>query len=364
MLQNWFSPSKIIESKDSEVHQASNFGPNLKDYAGFLSDPDIAKIALIGYDGEISTKIRFELYALSNQWTNLPIVDLGNLRNTDPSFCIQAIKAVISHGIIPIVIGAPVALHRIMYEAFQDYEKQMSMALISDRLPLLKQDKSYWSQILSAEVGHLHQFNLLGHQSHFLSADDKSFLDEWALEELRLGDLHAEPANTEPAVRNADLVLMDVNAVRYADAPGQSQPSPNGLFAEEFCQIAKYAGISDKCKAFGIFGTTAAEQAPNITAQLIAQAIWYFIDGALNRKNDFPVSSRHLTEYMVDIKNFDEQISFWKSALTGRWWVQLPTGEKDDKSASAMIPCIYEDYQMASREEISERLFRALKRLG
>jgi formiminoglutamase len=70
---------------------------------------------------------------------------------------------------------------------------------------------------------------------------------------------------------------FDVDAVRAADAPGTSAPSPVGLTAEEFCALATAAGKSSNTKIIEF-----TEVNPNFdidyrTAKLVAIAMHKFI---------------------------------------------------------------------------------------
>jgi arginase family enzyme len=51
---------------------------------------------------------------------------------------------------------------------------------------------------------------------------------------------------TEPILRSSHLMMFDLNSLRLSDAPGTSNKSPNGLYAEEACQIIRYAGLSNR----------------------------------------------------------------------------------------------------------------------
>ena len=44
-----------------------------------------------------------------------------------------------------------------------------------------------------------------------------------------------------------------MNSVRLSDSPANDDGSPNGFYAEEICQIMRYAGISGRIKSLGIF---------------------------------------------------------------------------------------------------------------
>jgi formiminoglutamase len=123
---------------------------------------------------------------------------------------------------------------------------------------------------------------------------------------------------------------------------------------EEACQLARYAGMSDKLTAFGITGFD-WEKLELQTAQSVAQIIWYFLDGFCNRKSDYPASTSNLVQYLVHLKEQDIHVGFWKSLKSGRWWFQITDHQP-------LIPCSYEDYKQASRGELTDRLMNSLGR--
>ena len=100
--------------------------------------------------------------------------------------------------------------------------------------------------------------------------------------------------------------------------------SPNGLFANEACQLMRYAGISDKLTSAGIFNCYTLHEEKTTNA-LIAQLIWYFNDGYASRKGDFPIGSkRNYKKYRVTLEELKEEIVFIKSDKSGRWWMEVP----------------------------------------
>jgi formiminoglutamase len=105
---------------------------------------------------------------------------------------------------------------------------------------------------------------------------------------VRLGLARKNIEHLEPILRDADLVSIDVSCIRMSDAPAHANASPNGFSGEELCQIARYAGISDKLTSFGIYEFNPAFDIRHQTAKLLAQTIWCFIDGYYNRRNDHP----------------------------------------------------------------------------
>lgn len=96
-----------------------------------------------------------------------------------------------------------------------------------------------------------------------------------------------------------------------------------------------------------------------LTAELIAQMIWYFIDGVANRMGDVPEKNNtDFARYTVRIEGHSEDVIFLRSKLTDRWWIDLSMGggsgrEKYEKHQ--YVPCTKEDYELALQDEIPDR---------
>lgn len=73
---------------------------------------------------------------------------------------------------------------------------------------------------------------------------------------------------------------FDVDAVRAADAPGTSAPSPVGLTAEEFCALATAAGKLSKTKIIEFTEVNPNLDIDNRTVKLAAVAMHRFISAA------------------------------------------------------------------------------------
>ena len=86
-------------------------------------------------------------------------------------------------------------------------------------------------------------------------------------------------------MRDADLVTVDLNSVRCSEVNIKQKYSPNGFDGQEICAATRYAGISNRVSSFGIYEYNPS---PNdeATTMLIAQMIWYFIEGFNCRVND------------------------------------------------------------------------------
>ena len=179
-------------------------------------------------------------------------------------------------------------------------------------------------------------------------------LDKLRFDFFRLGKVREHVEDMEPVLRISNLFSFDLSAVRYCDAPSNINGSPNGLTGEEACMLTRYAGMSEALTSFGIYGYDALNDTHDMTARLVSQMIWYFVDGYLVRKSEAKLSERE--EFIVFNITFTENDTlFLKSKRTNRWWMRLPD--------LSFVPCSYNDYLAASKDEIPERWLREQERL-
>jgi hypothetical protein len=157
-------------------------------------------------------------------------------------------------------------------------------------------------------------------------------------------------AATEPVFRNTDVLSFDIGAVKYSEAPGGNSFSPNGLRSEEACQLAKYAGLSNRLKVFGLFELDTKKDQYNITAKLAAQIIWYFIEGFIGRNNKLPNEDDNCIMYQVEVKYIDKPVIFYKNEETNQWWLQINSLDNRPN----FIACSEKEYNQASNDEIPE----------
>ena len=156
----------------------------------------------------------------------------------------------------------------------------------------------------------------------------------------------------ERVLRNTSLLIFDINAIKYSDAPANKK-SPNGFSGEEACTLARYAGMSSRISTFGVYGYEPQNDVNELTAMQIAQMLWYFIDGVNRAKQEAAIEDRgYFNEYHCAFTEVDTV--FLQSKKTGRWWMQLPNKK--------FIACSYKDYLLASSNEIPERWLRAQER--
>lgn len=364
MLENWLSPLALDDILDGPLHD-HQLGSHLRVYSDQIPDLRKAKIAFVGIGERDANAIRSELYRLSFAFPGLQCVDLGNLRKSGLTFVMSSLKELLDSRILPVLLANDPRYIPYQVRAFQEYQQLASWVVVDENvsyLPGSKEKLHYLNQVIDRDISALFHLAVLGSQSHASAPEALDFLDSQNFEYVRLGRARANLIELEPLVRDGDLMSFNLAALKSSEAPGQLHPSPSGFFSEEACQICRYAGMSDKLKAFGLFGLRQSRDRGGQTAQVAAQMLWYFLEGFYHRKKDFPASTNGLVEYIVDSKKLDYQITFWRSQRSGRWWMQVPVKTKKRYQRHRLIPCSYADYKLACQEELPERLLNAFRR--
>lgn len=363
MLQNWLQPIKTEDFPNTNRFQ---FGEKIQIFESEFPDISKTKVAIIGIGTKDANAVRKELYQLSYPFRRLKISDLGNVRKKAHSFVIPIIKELLDSKILPIIIGDSNFFTQAQYQAHQAFQQSLNLCLIDEKIhfhPRLKEeDGNYLNPILQKADADLFNLSVIGCQSHFVDDNIFSDLDERNFEVVRLGQARTDLPEMEPVIRDADLVSFNLAALKNLEASAVEHQTPSGFFNEEACQISRYAGMSDKLTSIGFYGFQNKLDKNGQTAKVVAQLIWYFLDGVYHRKSDFPATMSGLTEYIVAFKSHDYEITFWKSEKSNRWWMQVPIKTDRKMRRHKLIPCSYKDYLNACNEELPERLLRAHSR--
>ncbi len=320
--------------------------------------------------------VRKHFYQLFCGTISPRIVDLGNIKqgNTveDTYFALADVIAVlVAKKIVPVILGGSHDLTYANYKAYENLKQYVNMFVLDNKFDLGDPEQpissqSYLSKILVAEPNYLFNYTNAGYQSYFVNTEAVELMNNLYFEAYRLGVLREDLQEVEPMVRNADMVSIDISAVRFSDAPGNENAAPAGFFAEEVCQIARYAGMSDKLSSIGFYEINPVLDAAQQTAKLTATMMWYFIEGYYQRKNDFPAKYKdEYKKYVVANSNDVQDMVFLKSKKSGRWWMEIPCDQEHLKKYEHhyLIPCSYKDYQKAQNDEIPDRWWLAFKKL-
>lgn len=365
MYENWLHPINHAQFEGLQL-ATEDFGKSVQFFHPDGPDLQSTQLALVGLDQDAANAVRRQLYRLSFPFENLNVMDFGNARRKQVAFLVPVIRELMDSRIVPILIGSEAKMMQAQYRAFKSIKTSISQVIVDEKVPFGADGKAterqYFHEIVHQKRSRLFHLGLIGSQSHFINNSTYDWIRQQQYDLVRLGNAKADLSELEPLIRDADLLSFHLGALKHSEVPGQKDPSPSGFITEEACQISRYAGMSDKLRAFGIFGFEPEKDQHQQTARVIAQMIWYFIEGFYSRKNDFPVSTDGLIEYIVDFKGLDYQLTFWKSSKSGRWWMQIPVKTNKKLQRHRLIPCSYNDYKKASQDELPDRLLRALQR--
>ncbi|TVQ50016.1 MAG: hypothetical protein EA362_03360 [Saprospirales bacterium] len=173
---------------------------------------------------------------------------------------------------------------------------------------------------------------------------------------LRLGELRESMKEVEPFLREREVGIISLSAIRKSDAPGKCDEGISGLTSEEGCRLARYYGLADNSKVLWISGFDSKGPHLNQSANLIAQLVWYFLDGVNCRVGDYPLQREKLVEIAISGPSEAESVLFYRSKKSGRWWFSL----SKEFNPLDLLPCSHLDYQMMCEGDISKRIWDAL----
>ena len=311
-------------------------------------------------------KIREELYQLSKIDSKLNIADFGNLKSaTSIKGNFHAIRDIVEFfnelKIVTIIIGGSQDLSVGICEAFKS-NNMFSFSTIDAFLDIKKgkepfNSTNYLFRIFTANPN-IFQFSLIGYQSYYIAPEYFS-KTKGINDNIRLGRLRDNIFVAEPVLRNTDVLSFDIGAVKYSEAPGSGSFTPNGLRSEEACQLAKYAGSSNRMKVFGLFEYDTEKDEHNLTAKLSAQIVWYFIEGFATRNSESPDKNDNSILYQVEVNNIDKPLVFYKNTETNQWWMQINTYN----NKVMYFACSEFEYNQASNNEIPELWLKYIQKI-
>ncbi|HKK42990.1 MAG TPA: arginase family protein [Bacteroidales bacterium] len=384
-LNDYFNPVSI-EGPGFELMTAqAGFPHNITIHTenNPLKDPGKYRIAILGVpEGRNSPDagsakgpdmIRSQLYRLARVPGKLKVLDCGNMKqgitfNDTIAGLTDILSQLLKENVFPVIIGGSSALIPAIDKAMSDNNDSYCLTAIDPRIDYNNEKKeadsfNWLRTIKQNHKSRLDQYINIGYQTYL---NDQQVINRFIRQKselVRIGDVRQSIHFMEPLLRDSDVAVIDISSVRQSDAPGTISPSPNGFYGEEICLLARYAGISDKLKVFGLFDVNPEFDIRNQTAGLAAQIIWFFLEGFAQKQYETPVlslgNSGRFIRYHVRITDLDEDLIFVKSNLTDRWWIELPA----DKENSYYVACSHEDYLKANRNEIPERWVRAVEKL-
>tara|TARA_X000000950_G_scaffold124756_1_gene156137 strand:- start:1573 stop:2724 length:1152 start_codon:yes stop_codon:yes gene_type:complete len=363
-------PDQIL-GKNISLHTAAEGLPE-------LSGLSVALIGLEENRNSYFPNIHFELAAFRKyfyelfpgNW-NIKIADLGDLPNgktvEDTYF---ALKEIVSHlrqmNIIPLIIGGSHDLIYPLYQSYQELNQLVNIVSVDRSFDFSQEDelisgRSYMSKIIMNHPNLLNSYTNLGYQSYYCAQEERDLIEKLFFDAIRLGNVLDHVEQTEPFFRDADIVGFDMKCLSWDATSDKHHGTPNGIDSRSICSLARYAGISDRVAIFGIFELPSTQ----IFLQLLAQTIWYFLEGVNYRFGEYPVAvGVDFTSYTVEMTH--QTIRFFKSEKSNRWWMEITNDfiVNNKLKTSTLLPCTEDDYREALNNKLPEKWLNALKRLN
>ena len=384
-LNDYFNPVSIEEPVFEHLSRQSGFAHNISIHTENIGLKDLSKykIAIFGVpDGRNSPNtgslkgpdmVRSQLYALSKVPGKSKIIDLGNMKqgvtfNDTIAGLTDIMVHMFQEGVFPVIIGGSSALVPAIDRALSHLKTRYSLIAVDSRIDFNSERKEPDSNNYLNTIQNYHKTTL----DHYINIGYQTYLNDQQVinrflkrgaDLVRIGDVRQAIYLTEPLFRDSEVAVFDISAVRQSESPGTFSPSPNGFYGEEICLLSRYAGISDNLKVFGLFDVNPEYDIRSQTASLAAQILWFFLEGFAQKQYETPVlqvgNSGRFIKYHVRVTDLEDDMIFVKSNLTDRWWIELPSGNDQNK----YFACSHEDYLKANRNEVPDRWVKAIGRL-
>ena len=370
----YFSPVDWIPPGIEPMGLVESFGKKISVHKETETlSPDKAEVILIGSPNSKSADAtRSHLYQLSCFDGQEKVADLGNFRNGKSSADTrkgweEVLFELAKKQKILIILGDTSEAIGQTFNGISRLEHPINLTVVSPDLHLLNDPEdpsaSYINRILLDPESQLFDYSHLAYQSYLSDPGSIELLNKMFFNHVRLGELRTDIRELEPYLRDSDILAFSMASVRYSDAPETRLVSPNGLYAEEACQLARFAGLSDKLSVFQLFDLAKDESVHPVGANLAAQIIWHFIQGVFQRKKDYPFTPiSAYSKYIVNVPKAEHEINFYKSQSTERWWLEVPYPSKQYER-SIFVACTAKDYQMACNGEIPDRWLKNYQRI-
>ena len=356
-------------------------GRNIEIHTKQSGFPEIqgCKIAIIGLEETRNAFFPVIVYQLADfrksfyqlfpgNW-NFKICDLGDLPNGEtPEDTYFALKEICHYlkqiNVVTIVLGGSHDMVFPLYGSYQMNKQLVNFVSVDNQFDFSQEEelisgRSYMSRIIMEQPNYLLNYSNLGYQSYYIAQEELDLMDKLHFESVRLGDLLDDVTQSEPYFRDADVASFDMKSLSW-QATGSSSGSPNGIDPRTVCALARYAGISDRLSIFGLFELIPS----NVFHKLLAQIVWYFIEGFNCRFAEYPVlTSDGFIKYTVTLS--DRELVFHQSEKSDRWWMEI-TNESylsNKIKTNALLPCTHKDYLEACNDKLPEKWLKATKRI-
>jgi len=371
-ISDFLEPVSLAQLSQDQGYRDGQIGKLIDIYDETFPDVYAADLVLVGCDEQrgIGRDLREsggpdairEQFFLQYYWhPDIKLADVGNIRmgatlNDTYAALKTVLREITAIGKTAVVLGGSHDLTLAQYYTYSDKKHIVEAtgvdALIDLDIHSRNRSENFLMEMLTGEPNYIHHYNHIGFQSYYVHPHMLETMDKLRFDCFRLGSVKDNIEEMEPVIRNSHLFTFDISAIAHAFAPA-NMLSPNGFNGEEACILMRYAGLSPNVNTVGIYGYMPGRDHQGLTARQISNMLWYLIDGKSRGRREAALSDR---DFFIEYRTaFSEvETTFLQSKKTQRWWMQLP----DNK----YIACSYQDYVLASSNEIPERWLRAQER--
>ncbi len=373
-LMDFLEPVNLSILSDDEGFRASQIGSKITIYDETFPDLEQADVIIAGcgeYRGggmasqnfDVANAVRKHFYSLFHWHKNISIADIGNIRIgkkiNDSRSAIENVLADLSRkGRKLVLIGGSHDNTIAQSNAFKKLNRLHQIITIDAKIDLDKDsprfDDNYLLDLFMQSPNFIKHYNHIGFQSYFVHPEMLETIDKLRFDCFRVGIVKEDMEEMEPIFRDSEMLSLDISAFANAYAPANTL-TPNGFNGEEMCTLLKFAGLSHTMETIGIYGYDYNKDKEELTAKQLSHCLWYLLDGVYKARQEATFDdNEHFNEYHLAFT--EVQTVFLQSKKTGRWWMKLPN--------DTYIACSYNDYHLASQNEIPERWLRAIEREG
>lgn len=330
MISHWF-----LADEKSSIRPERLSKNSLWHKVSFLHDQETAftskDMLIISFDRLLGHRIKKHLYQFSTTpGSALNVIDCGLFAPKQAESIQPILHELRLSGVMVVMLGPPLG--------FMGYQGENSRLTSVIRESNLDDD----IHLRNNTARTLYQY--IGTQRHLVSETHLNVEGH-----LRLSDLREDLSLAEPCIRDSDTLIFNCDSMSAAEAGYMTGMSGSGLTVIEACQLFRYAGAAPSLSTVGIYGYSVASDESGMMANAMAQMIWYMLEGSTLREDP---DKSPLTEYHVQSRDYEHILIFFKSEITGRWWLQDRTGRK--------VPCSFRDYRNACAEEYSDLIIRSV----
>ena len=305
------------------------------------------KIVLLGA-GTSLNPVREHLYAMYFPY-NITIGDLGDLPAKEEDKLPEILKTLTDNEIFTIVVGdSSDTFGRCLDSLSKTGEETMTKVSLSCLTPAIT--RNYFMDYLLNVRECLSDLTIMAYQTYLSDPEIMTVLENNYFEMLRLGKFREDPKVYEPPLRDSDMLHIDLASLKASEVQYCSEWGVNGLYSEEMCTIARYAGLSDKMKLVNVFSRKNFKEKKQAN-ELIAQIVWHIAEGCVYRVRESSLNNVNgIKKIIVNIETPPTQLIFYHSNKTNRWWIEVK--EAGVNTPPVIVACTEYDYKTACKHEI------------